>query len=143
MLNRKRTNTIVIMAIGLLFVSGPAFAGDITPAQRAEFHKLVNQRNDLERKLLKLDRQASKKIKSGEKPVVIYAGQTAMQDKLDLVEQRMEILSVRYDLAIPARPAAGSDALDARTNRRVNQAFERGRHRAMQRIRQDCLQMLR
>ncbi|MBL4699856.1 MAG: hypothetical protein JKX85_01230 [Phycisphaeraceae bacterium] len=142
MSDRKFIHKISLVVLGLLLMTSAAMAQDATPSQRAEFNKLANERRQALVKLTSLDHQAAAKIKKDEKPVAIFAQQTALQDKLDLLEQRLEILSIRYNLPMPVTSKADASTIDQRTARGINKAFERGRTRAMKQLREDCLQML-
>ncbi|MHC4902215.1 MAG: hypothetical protein ACYTGD_11200 [Planctomycetota bacterium] len=115
----------------------------VTPKQRAEFNKLVLRRNKLHARLTVLDEQASELIKRGHKPVVVHAQQVSALDELDLIELQLAMLATRYELPVP--PVPGRDPLpggqvarpDDETNRSLDQAFARGRNRAMKRLRDD------
>lgn len=115
----------------------------ITPKQRAEFNKLVLRRNKLHARLTGLDEQATELIKRGREPVVVHAQQVSALDELDLVELQLALLATRYELSVP--PVPGRDPLpngkvarpDDETNRNLDQAFARGRARAMKRLRED------
>ena len=126
--------------------ASPVATGDmttITPRQRATFNKLVLRRNKLHAGLSALDEQAAELIKRGREPVVVHAQQVSALDELDLVELQLAMIATRYELSVPLVP--GRDPLpngmaarpDDETNRNLDQAFARGRARAMKRLRED------
>ncbi len=125
-----------------LAVDGAPGSG-ITPQQRAEFNKFVLRRNKLHANLTRLDAQAAEQIRRGQKPIVLHAQQVSVQDELDLVELQIAMQATRHGLAVP--PVPGRDApasgragpLDDEVNRSLEQAFSRGRQRAVQRLGED------
>jgi hypothetical protein len=120
----------------------------VTPKRRAEFNKLVLRRNKLHARLTVLDEQASELIKRGHQPVVVHAQQVSALDELDLIELQLAMLATRYGLPVP--PVPGRDPLpggqvarpDDEANRSLDQAFARGRERAMKRLRDDTDRLL-
>ncbi len=130
------TSTTVAMA-------PPGMLQPVTPQQRAEFNKLVQQRNALHRKLARLDEEASGRMMHGENPITVHADQVSLQDQLDLMELRLAILGTRYGLPVPPPPgsegagAGAGAAPDDGANRNLDKAFARGRERAMEKIRGD------
>ena len=73
----------------------------------------------------------------------MHAQQVSVLDELDLVELQLAMLATRYDLPVPPAPGRdpmpGGQALrpDDETNRNLEQAFARGRDRALRRLRDD------
>lgn len=128
----------------VMYAAGPGASPTTSAKERAEFNKLVYQRNKLHAQLLQLDEQASDLLKGGKRPVVVYASQVSVQDQLDLIELRLAILSTRYGMTVP--PVPGRDpgpggaiaAADDLADRHVDKAFARGRERAMNALRKDC-----
>ena len=115
----------------------------ITPQRRAEFNKLVYQRNKLQVQLAKLDDHAADLIKTGENPLVVHAQQVSVQDQLDLVQLRLAILATRYGLTVPPGPGdpmpAGAAARpEDDANRSLDMAFARGRERAVKKLGEDA-----
>ncbi len=119
-----------------------------SPKQKADFNKLLYHRNKLYGQLTTLDKQASDLIKNGENPLVVHAQQVSVQDQLDLVELRLAILATRHGITVP--PLAGRDPMpDGRravpeddSNRNLEQAFARGRDRAVKQLRDDAEQFM-
>ena len=125
----------------------PFAVGDMsvaTPKQKAEFNKLVLRRNKLHIRLSLLDKQAAELIKRGHDPVVVHAQQVSALDELDLIELQLAMLATRYELTVP--PVPGRDPLpggqiarpDDEANRNLDQAFARGRDRAMKLLQEDA-----
>jgi len=89
-----------------IFVAGataaPGHTDTATPQQREEFTRLVQQRNELHAQLNML---AAESAVQGPRSTV--AGETRLvQNRLDIVEQRMADLSASHGLTIPRRPAS-------------------------------------
>lgn len=135
-------------AASAVAMSGPAGVQPFTPKQKAEFNKLVYQRNKLNAQLTGLDEQASKLIKAGRNPLVIHAEQVSVQDQLDLTELRLAILATRHGVAVP--PVPGRDPApegasrygDDEAGRDIQRAFARGRERANRQMQDDALQFM-
>jgi hypothetical protein len=130
----------------VLFVcslSAAAWAQDVTPSQKAEFYRLLNKRNALAAKLGQLDRRAAEALKQGEDPVTIHAAQISTQDQLDMMQLRLELLGTRLGLAIPAMPQTRGDGVTATGDLIRTRDLDRGRSRAVEKLRDDCLRMLR
>ncbi len=145
MKNASRFHRLALM-IGIIVIALPmaapvSAAQTATPEQRAEVRKLVRERNRLHRELEALDERAAEAIKEGETPVGLHAEQVNVQDELDLVQLRLEILATRYSLPIPALPGErdvrtdGDEAEEA--ERAIEQSLARGRNRAMSRVQAD------
>jgi len=145
---------LAIMVLGsllLLGIAGIAAAVEVEnqTQDKAKFEKLLSERKKLNNQLYQLDRRAAEKIKNGEDPVVIHAEQIGLQDQLDLVELRAEILAIRLGAAVPdlggQSNAYGSDTVSNKEDpveSRARDVLQRGRSRAMNRLRRDCLQLL-
>jgi len=134
------------LLIGIIVIALPtatplSAAQTATPEQRAEVRKLIRERDQLHRQLEALDERAAEAIKEGENPVDLHAEQVNVQDELDLVQLRLEILATRYDLPIPALPGErdvrtdGDEAEEA--ERAIERSLSRGRTRAMSRVHAD------
>ncbi len=76
-----------------------ASAQQSTTQERAEFDRLVHQRNQLHTELGTIGAEYGSTAEAQTKLV---------QDRLDVVEQRLTDLAVRDDLTIPVRPAQAS-----------------------------------
>ena len=119
-----------------------------SPRQRAVFNKLVYRRNKLHAQLEKLDEQASEHMKMGENPLMVHAEQISVLDQLDLVELQLAILSTRYGLAVPPLPGrdpatpGGTARPGDEMSQDLEQAFVRGRNRAIRRLSQDAEEFL-
>ncbi|QDU32035.1 hypothetical protein KS4_00630 [Poriferisphaera corsica] len=113
--------------------------------ERATYYKLINERQVIRQRLAQLDRRAAQLMQQGQDPVVLHAEQVGLQDKLDLIELRLEIVAARlgFDVPLndPVQPEAEvveEDPIRAKANR----AFERGRDRTMIRLREDAKRLL-
>ena len=119
-----------------------------TPKKKAEFNTLLYKRTKLYGQLTGLDKQASDLIKSGDNPLVVHAQQVSVQDHLDLVELRLAIVATRHGIAVP--PLPGRDrmpdgslvAVEDDSARNLEQAFSRGRDRAVKHLRDDAEQFM-
>lgn len=83
----------VLLATASMVTAGP---GDLSPSQRAEFQRLVHQRNELYTQLKTLAGQSQSDPD--------WAETKWVQNQLDVVEQRLAEMAVTYDLTIPRRP---------------------------------------
>ncbi|MEO1236595.1 MAG: hypothetical protein AAFX76_07385 [Planctomycetota bacterium] len=148
--------TSVVYAAALLLVSGlvavtpsaPAHAQEASPEQKAEFNRMVRERNELHRELEGLDVRAVEAVKRGDDPIQINAQQVSVQDKLDLVQLRLEIVSMRYGLRLPPVPGSEGDTsktIDGKPEERLmaEKAFARGHDRAMAMIRKESEEFAR
>jgi hypothetical protein len=134
--------------LATLVAAEPARADGITKPQRAEYAKLLRERNRLHVQLERLDAKAADLILQGREAVVVHAEQVSVQDHLDLVELRLAMLAARHGLALPPPPgadpaeASGADRGADATSRKVEQAFDRGRQRALAAVREDGYRLL-
>jgi hypothetical protein len=125
-----------------------ARADEVPPEQLVEFRRLVAQRNQLHQRLHALDQQAAETIKREEQPIRIHAEQIAIEDQLDLIQVRLEMLAMRYDLVIPPVPVLEesdqADDADARQGRASpGTEFARGRQRALEELKRQTVQLLK
>jgi len=130
---------VAIVAIAF-WAAAAAMAQPISSAdarQRAELQRLAQQRDDLARRLNAADLMAAEALKNGDDTIVIHAEQAGLQDQLDLVELRLEMMSARAGVPVPEPrrvdpddPYAGDDKLRQRTDA----AFQRGRARALRQV---------
>lgn len=137
----------VILAMLLAFgAAGTAFAGNDAPVEvKREFREKVAQRNRLVRELSQLDGKAADATVAGRDPVELHAEQIEIQDRVDLLQLRLETMAVRWDLQIPEPPSTDPAAIadrDAEVTARVGAAFDDGRVRADAVLRARCLRML-
>lgn len=147
---RKRKKTLLrlftLAPLVLVFTLALSSSyGEATASQKAEFNKLLRERNELNKQLGALDRVAVVKIKRGDSAELEHARQITAQDKLDTVSMRLESASVRYGLVIPPLPdrkAIENDTSANTLNRRTANALARGRTRAMDLIREETIQFL-
>ncbi len=124
----------------------PGTAQRLSPQRRVEFSKLLHERNRLHAELTRLDQHAADLIKSGRDAVVTHAEQISVQDRLDLIELRLAILSTRYGLPVPPRPgeeaARHGEGIVPEDEADRNAAFARGRERALQQLRREAEEFL-
>jgi len=119
-------------------------ANDAEIQAKAEFNKLVLQRNQLHRKLQQADTNAVELLKAGKDTTKLNAEQITIQDRLDLIQLRLETMAARHTLAIPPVPKpkgpAGSGGItDSDLGREV---FARGRTRTLKQLRLQTLDLL-
>jgi len=124
------TTLTAILMMSLAPCPALAGPGETTPAIKAEFKKLCSKRAQLVRTLAKLDNKAADMLASGEDPIEINAEQTAAQDEMDLLQLRLESMSIRHDLPLPSTPKPG-DGLDEekRMETRARSMFLSGQER--------------
>ena len=112
--------------------------------ERATYYKLLNERQVIRQRLAQLDRRAAQLMQQGQDPVVLHAEQVGLQDKLDLIELRLEIVAARLGFDVPLNdpvPEVNTPADDP-VRAKANRAFERGRDRTMTRLRTDAKRLL-
>jgi len=137
-----------LMVLLMMLAAAPAVAQEATTEQRVEVHELISERDRLHRRLQELDRRAAEAIKRGQSATALHAEQVSVQDQLDLVQLRLEVLATRYGLSIPALPGErevrgeNEPAEAESTERSIERNFERGRRRAMQHVRSDYARFL-
>lgn len=139
----KTMNRYMIVLIAMVVVSGGAFASDIQPEKKAEFRKLVIQRNKLYKQLLTLDKQAASLLKRDKDATQVNGQQVTIQDRLDLIQLRLETMAARYDLSIPDLPSANAQELEDAAKNYGLDAFERGRVRTLHEIKRQTLNLLK
>ncbi len=152
--NLHTSESITLFLVGSLLIL-PALAGVAAAADsndqaqdKAQFQKLLSERRKLSTKLYQLDQKAADKIRGGEDPVIIHADQIGLQDQLDLIELRAEILAIRLGETLPDIGGGNAGYESTSTNEkdpvetRARDVLQRGRSRAMNRLRRDCLQLL-
>ncbi|WP_432798540.1 hypothetical protein [Poriferisphaera sp. WC338] len=112
--------------------------------ERAIYHKLLNERQVIRQRLNQLDRRAAHLMQQGQDPVVLHAEQVSLQDKLDLIELRLEIVAARLGLEVPVGnvEAEAANPDEDPVKAKAYKAFERGRNRTMVRLRQDAKRLL-
>ncbi len=126
----------------------PGTLQPMSPKDRAEFNKLISERNAVHKKLSRLDEEASSRMMRGENPITVHADQVSLQDQLDLMELRLAIVGTRYGVPVPPPPGSEAGAggqgasADDGANRNLDKAFARGRQRAMDKIRDDADRLL-
>ncbi len=129
---------------GIAMAGQSGYPGGATASRRAEFKKLVLQRNKIHVRLSRLDEHAAELLKRGDKPLVVYAHQVSAQDQLDLINLRLALLSTRFGLIAPPVPGqavagSGSRAQPADDmTRNLERAFARGHNRAVKMLRGDA-----
>lgn len=151
-MNRSRITSpsFVRLAGGMLaavFLASPALAQTAVPkvddAVKQEFRELVRRRDQLARKLAAADRKAAEGIKDEKDPVAIHAEQQSLEHELDLVQLRLETMSVRFELPLPQVPTPESiEAKRQSAAARASTAFDGGRDRARQVLSRDAKRML-
>ncbi|MBI9016553.1 MAG: hypothetical protein JEZ07_04745 [Phycisphaerae bacterium] len=108
---------------------------------KAEFQKLLIQRKNLFNELTKLDQQALEAVKQGQKPTSIHAKQVSVEDKLDLLQLRLETLSIRFGYDIPELKKKDDKATNSQ-DPAGNDAFQRGRERTKQQLAQQTKDLM-
>ena len=124
--------------------AGPAAASaqEVSPDVRAEFARLVRERAQAHAELQKLDRQAADRVRDGRDATEVYAEQINTEEKLDLVQYRLEVLATRYGL--PLTPVEAAEAPDGRdpVQKATDRVFSRGEARARQQLQEDVEELL-
>jgi len=112
---------------------------------KADFNKIVLQRNQLASKLRQLDARAVEQLKAGHDTTTLNAEQITVQDRLDLIQLRLETSAARYGLIIPPVPeereAIGQAVADLHAVSGTD-AFARGYQRTLMQLRREALDWL-
>ncbi len=137
----------VILSLLLSFgTAGTTFAGSDVPVEvKREFREKIAQRNRLVRELTQLDAKAADATIAGRNPVQLHSEQIEIQDRVDLVQLRLETMAVRWNLDIPEPPPTDPAMIadrDAEVATRVGATFDDGRVRTDAVLRARCLRML-
>ena len=145
---RLTTTARVFLVLGILCLNSIVLADQQTEIEnKAEFKKLVLQRNQLHAKLLQLDSKAAQAVKREQDPAQINAKQITTQDRMDLIQLRLETMAVRYGFVIPPlpqRPSQGTNS-DSRLkddSRYGRDVFKRGRDRTKKELKNQTLRFL-
>lgn len=144
-MNMQHRNIIIALVFAAC-TGGAAMANDDVPVEtKREFREKVAQRNRIIRELAKIDGEAANATLAGRDPIQIHADQIEMQDRVDLLQLRLETMSVRWGMPIPQPPQtdpAGIRDEDEEVAARIGAAFEDGRVRTNGVLRARCLRML-
>ena len=110
-----------------------------------EIRKYLAERKKLLAQLRELDRQAVESMKRGKEPVVAYAKQTDLQERLDLIELRIQLLATREGIVVqldePKRAGADDEQKEQKVNTR--EFFSVGRARTLAAWDDQCRSLLR
>ena len=140
----KTTGKLLMVCI-LLTIGGQASAVDskANTEQKAEFRKLILQRNQLHNKLQHLDIPAAELVKSDKDATRVNAEQVTIQDRLDLLQLRIETLAARYDFTVPDLPdeKTAAELAQRQANYGID-AFARGRQRTREELKRQTLRLL-
>lgn len=115
---------------------------DDTVKAKAEFNKLVIQRNQMIRQLDQLDQKALTSMKKEESTVKFNAQQVGSEDKLDLIQLRMETLAARYGFVIPPPPQKDDQGRYTDELKYGLDAFARGKTRTHDQLKLETLRLL-
>ncbi|MEM6457770.1 MAG: hypothetical protein AAF710_00085 [Planctomycetota bacterium] len=119
---------------------------DRRQADSRKFNKLLYDRNTLVRKLADLDRSARRAVLASEAaPTSLFAQQQGVEDELDAVNFRLNVLALRLGREVPSAPATAGPVIgkagpDELAGVRVN--FTRGENRTLGSIQNRAKQVL-
>jgi hypothetical protein len=138
------TNRIIIAILCAASACTSALAVDVPIEVKSEFRQNIVRRDRLVRELAMIDSKAADAVASGKAPVALHAQQTELQDKIDLLQLRIETMAVRWSLDIPMPPQPGSAEMNEALveDRRLESAFTTGRERTDRALQDRCRQML-
>jgi len=139
----KTISKLILLAI-IAAVTATAFAAEVPTEKKAEFRKLVIQRNNFQRQLQTYDMQSAELLKQGKDTTKVNAKQVTIQDRMDLNQLKLETMAARYDLEIPDLPdlTKQPDNKDPKAAY-GSDAFQRGRTRTMLELKRQTFYMLR
>jgi hypothetical protein len=119
------SNRIALAIVCAAFACAPSLAADVPIEVKSEFRQNVVKRDRLVRQLASIDSKAADAVVAGKAPVALHAQQTELQDKIDLLQLRIETMAVRWNLDIPQPPKPGSEDMDESvlSEKRIDTAF--------------------
>jgi hypothetical protein len=138
------SNRIALAIVCAAFACAPSLAADVPIEVKSEFRQNVVKRDRLVRQLASIDSKAADAVVAGKAPVALHAQQTELQDKIDLLQLRIETMAVRWNLDIPQPPKPGSADMDESvlSEKRIDTAFTTGHERTDRALQERCRQML-
>ena len=121
-----------------------SLAAEVPQEVKQEFRQTIAKRDRLVRELASIDNKAADAVAGGKAPMGLHAQQIELQDKIDLLQLRVETMAMRWNLEIPAPPKPGTDEMDtAKTDQaRLEASFQTGRDRTDIVLSDRCRQML-
>ncbi|MBI9018438.1 MAG: hypothetical protein JEZ07_14390 [Phycisphaerae bacterium] len=134
-----KKNTLMIMALITTVITFGLHAAEISSEKKTEFYKLTRQRNSMWLQLDKLDKKAAELVKHEQDTTAVNAEQAAMQDRLDLIQFRIETMATRYDLPIPDLPTNETTNED---DSKYDYVFAYGQERTKAELHRQTLHML-
>lgn len=138
------TNQFALVIVCAACACAPSLATDVPMEVKSEFRQNVVKRDHLIRQLVSIDSKAADAVVAGKAPVSLHAQQTELQDKIDLLQLRIETMAVRWNLDIPQPPKPGSEEMSESvlSEKRIDTAFTTGRERTDRALQDRCRQML-
>lgn len=144
--HRSMLRSSLLAILASVSLAAPLQAQSPVPASdqvKKEFRELVQRRDQLARKLAVADRKAAEGLKDAKDPVALHAEQQSLEQELDLVQLRLETMSVRHELKLPPIPTP--EIIESRRQSsaaRAASAFDGGRGRARQVLKRDGERLL-
>ncbi len=140
---KTMTKLVLVLSV-IIAASASALAEDVPTEKKAEFRKLVIQRNKFHKDLQALDKQAAGLLKESKDTTKVNSKQVTTQDRLDLNQLRLETMAARYELDIPELPELNAQG-EIKGSKSIYgaDAFERGRARTMMELKRQTFALLR
>ena len=127
------TNQFALAIVCAACACAPSLATDVPMEVKSEFRQNVVKRDHLIRQLVSIDSKAADAVVAGKAPVSLHAQQTELQDKIDLLQLRIETMAVRWNLEMSE---------SVLSEKRIDTAFTTGRERTDRALQDRCRQML-
>ncbi len=133
---------IIISAVS--FITASSFGAEAPREVKSEFRQNIVKRDRLVRELFVVDAKAADAVAAGKEPLTMHAEQVDIQDQIDLLQLRLETMSVRWNLLISPPPTPGVDDMDESSivANRIEGAFQDGKDRTDRVLHSRCIQML-
>ena len=137
--------TLLIPALLLAGITcSSSLAAEVPQEVKSEFRQNIAKRDRLVRELAGIDNKAADAVAGGKAPMGLHAQQIELQDKVDLLQLRIETMAMRWNLEIPAPPKPGTAEMDKAANdkKMLEDSFQTGRDRTDDVLSDRCRQML-
>ncbi len=134
----------IITITAVSFITASTFGAEAPREVKSEFRQNIVKRDRLVRELAAVDAKAADAVAAGKEPLAMHAEQLAIQDQIDLLQLRLETMSVRWNMLITPPPTPGVDDMDESSivAQRIESAFQDGKDRTDLVLQDRCMQML-
>ena len=134
----------ILTITAVSFITASSFGAEAPREVKSEFRQNIVKRDRLIRELAAVDAKAADAVAGGKEPLAMHAEQVDMQDQIDLLQLRLETMSVRWNMLISPPPTPGVDDMDESSivTNKIQGAFQDGKDRTDRVLHDRCIQML-